>query len=220
VTGERRKRLVLVLAVVSSVSFALLAHAALVDSLPPAWGALLSLVPLLGLLLWATRRTGGWAAALVLLSLGAVGLWLGWDSLQRNFPSLFFVEHAAANLLLAVLFGRTLRAGSEPLVTRFARILHPTLPPEVVRYTRRVTIAWTVFFTTLFTLSCALYLGGFVAAWSALANIASPIAIGVMFVAEYAIRLRALPNWHRVGILGSIHAFSRHFGAARLESTR
>jgi uncharacterized membrane protein len=220
VTGERRKRLVLVLAVVTSISFALLAHAALVDSLPPMWGALLSLVPLAGVLVWITRRSGGRLAALALVALAAVGLWLGWGSLQRNFPSLFFVEHAGANLLLALVFGRTLRAGAEPLVTRFARITHPALPPEVVRYTRHVTLAWTIFFATLFTLSCLLYLGGLLAAWSFLANIASPLMVGSMFLAEYAIRLRALPHWPRAGILGGIRAFSRHFGAARLESTR
>ena len=219
-TGERRKQLVVALAVVSSVTFAVLAHAALVDSLPPAWGALLSLVPLLGLLAWTTRRAGGRVAAFALITLAAIGLWLGWDSLQRNFFSVFFLEHAGANLLLALLFGRTLRAGAEPLVTHFARIMHPTLPPEVVRYTRKVTNAWTAHFVTIITLSCALYLAGLVAAWSFLANIASPLAMGAMFLVEYAVRLRVLPHWHRVGILGGIRAFSRHFGGARLESTR
>ena len=42
--------------------------------------------------------------------LAAIGLWLGWDALQRHFPSVFFVEHASVNLLLAFAFGRTLRA--------------------------------------------------------------------------------------------------------------
>lgn len=219
-TGERRKRLVLALVVLSSVSFALLAHAALVDRLPPTWGALLSLIPILGILVWAARRAGGPVAAIALVAVAAIGAWLGWDLLQSHFPSLFFVEHAGVNLLLALVFGRTLRAGSEPLVTRFARVLHTTLPPEVIRYTRRVTIAWTLFFATLFTLSCLLYVSGMLAAWSFLANLASPFLIGSMFLVEYAIRLRALPHWHRVGIIGSIRAFSRHFGSARLESTR
>jgi hypothetical protein len=39
-----------------------------------------------------------------------------------------------------------------------------------------------------------------------------------MFVIEYAIRLRVLPEWHRVGILGSVHAFSRHMGGAQPQS--
>jgi uncharacterized membrane protein len=221
VSAERRKRFVVALAIVASVSFALLAHAALVDRLPHALGALLSLIPLLLLLVLTVRRSGRPLAALALLALAAGGvLWLGWDSLERHFASVFFIEHAGANLLLALLFGRTLRAGEEPLVTRFARIMHPVLPPEVERYTRQVTIAWTVFFATLFTLSCLLYLGGFIAPWSFLANIASPILVASMFVVEYAVRLRVLPHWERVGILGGIRAFSRHFAAARLETPR
>ena len=44
------------------------------------------------------------------------------------------------------------------------------MPPadEVVRYARQVTLAWTIFFATLFALSCILYLGHFLAAWSIL----------------------------------------------------
>jgi uncharacterized membrane protein len=64
----------------------------------------------------------------------------------------------------------------------------------------------------LFLLSCALYLGGFLAAWSLLANILTPILIAAMFVVEYAVRHRVLPGWERVGVLGGIRAFSRHFG--------
>jgi uncharacterized membrane protein len=220
VTSPLAKRLGIALAVAFSISFALLAHAALVDRLPASWGALLSLVPLAGLLLWMVRRAGGRLAAGALVLLAAVGLWLGWDSLQRNFPSVFFVEHAGANLLLAIVFGRTLRAGKVALVTRFALLIHGTLPPEVERYTRHATLAWTIFFAALCTASCVLYFGGFQAQWSFLANIANPLLMAAMFLGEYAIRLRALPDWQQVGILGGIRAFSRHFAASRLESTR
>lgn len=203
-----------------SVAFALLAHAAIIDGVSPTVGALLSLVPVAAFALWAMRRSRHREALLAVFALAGVGLWLGWGQLERHFPSLFFVEHAGANLLLGVLFGRTLAAGREPLCTRFARIIHGALPPEVLRYTRRVTLAWTAFFAALFTFSCALYLGGFLAAWSLLANIASPILVGAMFVAEYAVRMRALPHWERIGILGGVRAFSRHFGAARFEAPR
>lgn len=219
-TGERRRRLAVALAVVLSAAFALFAHFAILEGVPPTVGAALSLVPLAGLALWALRRTRYAAAAWVAVAALGVALWLGWGQLERHFPSLFFVEHAGANLVLGLLFGRTLLARREPLCTRFARLIHGTLPPEVERYTRQVTVAWTAFFAALFALSCALYLGGFLAAWSFLANIASPLLIAAMFVVEYAVRLRALPHWERVGILGGIRAFSRHFGAARFEAPR
>ena len=213
-TSGLRRRLGVALAVVLSVAFAVLAHGALVQAISPALGAAVSLVPVTLLLWWAFGQSRLRFVALVALAAGAAVLWLEWERFERHFPDLFFLEHAGANLLLALLFGRTLLAGREPLVTRFARLLHGSLPPEVQRYTRHVTLAWTIFFASLFTLSATLYLGGFVAAWSFLANIASPFLIGAMFVIEYAVRLRALPDWERVGILGGVRAFSRHFAHA------
>lgn len=207
-----RSRAWVALAVLLSAGFALLAHFAIVDELTPTVGALLSLIPVTALALYAVRRSRHRAAALVaILAFGAL-LWMGWGTLQRHFPDLFFVEHAGANLVLAFVFGRTLFGGREALCTRLARLLHGTLPAEVERYSRRVTAAWTIFFATLFALSCTLYFGGFLAAWSVLANILSPILIVAMFMVEYAIRHRVLPQWERVGLLGGIRAFSRHFG--------
>jgi uncharacterized membrane protein len=220
VTPERRKRLLAALAVALGISFALLAHFAIIDGLTPALGALLSLVPAAALALWAVRRSRHRTAALAALALAAVAVWLGWGALERNFPSVFFVEHAGANLVLAIVFGRTLVGSREPLCTRFARLLHGPLPPEEVRYTRQVTLAWTIFFVVLFALSCALYLGRFVTAWSILANILTPILVAAMFVVEYAIRLRALPHSQRTGVLDGIRAFSRHFAAAQVEAPR
>jgi len=212
VTRAPRSRAWVALAVLLSAGFALLAHFAIIDELTPTVGALLSLVPVTALALWAVRRSRHRAAAFVaILAFGAL-LWMGWGTLRRHFPDLFFVEHAGANLALAFVFGQTLFGGREALCTRFARLLHGTLPVEVERYSRRVTVAWTIFFATLFALSCTLYFGGFLAAWSVLANILSPILTVAMFMVEYAIRHRVLPQWERVGLLGGIRAFSRHFG--------
>jgi uncharacterized membrane protein len=220
VTGERRSRPFRAVLVVLFLAGAVLAHFTIVDRFSPALGAALSLVPLSFLALWAARRSPhrAWTAAAVVLV--AIALWAGWGMLERRFASVFFLEHAGGNALLAVVFGRTLAAGREPLCTRFARILHPTLPPEVQAYTRGITLAWTIFFAALASLSAALYLGGFLTAWSALATMGSPILVGLMFVVEYAVRLRALPNWERVGLLGGIRAFSRHFAAAPLQTPR
>jgi uncharacterized membrane protein len=220
VTSGERTGTSAALAVVVSIAFALLAHFAVIDGLTPTVGALLSLLPVAILALWATRRARHRELVLTGAGAAAIALWFGWGTLERNFPSVFFIEHAGSNLVLAIVFGRTLVGLREPLCTRFARLLHGTLPPEVIRYTRQVTVAWTVFFVTLFTLSSILYLGGFLTAWSLLANIASPILVGLMFVVEYAVRHRVLPEWERVGILGSIRAFSRHFGTAPVEAPR
>lgn len=214
-TAGLRGRLGTALAVVLSVGFAVLAHGALVQAFSPAVGASVSLIPVALLLWWALGHSRLRLLALALLAAAVAALVLGWEQFERHFPSLFFLEHAGANLLLAIVFGRTLAGPGEPLVTRFARVLHPQLPPEVERYTRHVTLAWTIFFLALFAMSCVLYFGGFIAEWSLLANIVSPLLIGAMFVGEYGVRHRILPHWHRVGILGTIRAFSRHFQAQR-----
>jgi uncharacterized membrane protein len=208
------------LAVVLSVGFVLLAHASLLQRLPARVGALVSLVPLLVIFAWLARRSRRRAAALLGAGVAIAAGILFWDELLANYPSLFFAEHAGTNLALAILFGRTLAPGHEPLVARFARIVHGTIPPEVERYARRVTIAWTIFFVTLFVLSCLLYLGGWLAAWSSLANIATPVLVCAMFLVEYAVRVRALPHWEQVGILGGVRAFARHMGGSPAEARR
>jgi uncharacterized membrane protein len=216
--GERTRSGIAVVAVLS-VAFALFAHFAIIDGVPPAVGAALSLVPLILLALVAARRVRPGATFVAAVPV-LVALWLGWGALTRHFSNVFFLEHAGTNLALAFVFGRTLVDGREALCTRFARLLHEQIGPDVERYTRQVTIAWTAFFAALFVASCTLYLGGFLAAWSLLANIASPLLVGAMFVVEYAVRVRVLPHHARVGILGGIRAFSRHFAAARFEAPR
>jgi len=214
VSAPRRGPVWVALAVVLSAGLALLAHGALIDRLPARVGAAVALVSIALVIAWMLRRSRHRVAAFAALAalFGAIAFY--WDGIERHFPDLFFVEHAGGNLLLAFLFGRTLVDGREPLVTRFARIMHATLPPEVERYTRHVTLAWTLLFVTLVVLSCIFYFAGMPAAWSVLANIVNPVAVVAMFVIEYAVRLRALPDWERVGILGGVRAFSRHFSAA------
>jgi uncharacterized membrane protein len=210
-----RRRPIVALTVLMSVCAAILAHYALVQARTPTLGALLSLLPFAIVGFFAARRAPRRELVLWAMAVAAVALWLGWGYLEQHFTNLFFLEHAGMNLLLAVTFGRTLLGESEPLCTRFARIIHGPLQPDVVQYTRKVTLAWTLFFATLFALSCALYFAGLVTAWSFLANIASPLLVGTMFVVEYFIRHRALPDHKRIGILGGIRAFSQHMAAGR-----
>ena len=211
-TPERARRARAAVAVALSVAFAIAAHFAIVEGLTAQAGALLSLVPLAFLLLWLARRSSRPLAGLA-LAVAALAAWLAFPALKAHFPSLFFVEHAGGQLVLAFLFGSTLVGARVPLVTRFALLIHGALPPGVERYTRKVTIAWTAFFLVLFTLSCALYLGGFLAAWSLLANILTPLLVCAMFAVEYVVRYRLFPDWERVSVLGGIQAFSRHFAA-------
>jgi uncharacterized membrane protein len=199
------------LGIALSAAFAILAHAALVEGMPPSVGAAISVVPLALLALLGLRRLRQRELAAVGAVAAIAALWLAWPRLERHFPDVLFLEHACTNLAFAVLFGRTLLAAREPLVTTFARLVHGELPPEVARYTRGATIAWTLFFAAMFTASTAVYLASGPATWSVLANFVTPVAVVSMFVVEYALRHRLLPHWQHVGIMGGVRAFSRHF---------
>lgn len=220
-TDAPKRRAVLALELLLLVGFAIAAHVAIVDGFRnSAIGASLSVVPIAAVAIWAIRRSRRPLTTLARVAAAAVALGVAWPVLERHFQSVFFVEHAATNLALAVVFGRTLVANREALCTRFARALHGSLPAEVERYTRRVTLAWTLFFVLLFTLSCALYLGGFLAAWSLLANVLGVALIAAMFVGENVVRRRVLPNWHRTGIPEGIRALARHVEVSRPKMLR
>jgi uncharacterized membrane protein len=220
VTGAPRNRAWVAVGIVLSAAFALLAHAAIIDGVPPMIGAALSLVPLTLLLAWALRRAPRRGLAVLAFAAAAIGLALGWRALEQHFTDLLFIEHAGVNLVLGVVFGRTLLAGREPLCTRFARLVHGDITVQAERYSRGVTIAWAAFFAAMFTLSCALYVTEQRAAWSMLANFVNPALVVALFVVEYALRLRMLPEQPPIGVLGGLRAFTRHFARAHAESSR
>ena len=213
------RRGLVALAVLASVAFAVGAHLALVQGIPAAAGALLSLIPVAAFVLVFLLRRGHRVLALVAVLAIAAVLWRGWDVFEQRFPDLFFLEHVGINLALAFFFGRTLAAGREPLITGLARVVHGGTTPALLRYTRQVTIAWTVFFLAMALASTVLYAAGLKAAWSLLANVLAPILIAAMFIVEYAVRHRVLPDLERIGVVGSIRAFSRHVGT-RAEAPR
>ncbi len=124
-----------------------------------------------------------------------------------SFGWIYFVQHAGTNAVLGWIFGRSLCNGREPLCSRFAAIVHGLLSTEVARYTRYVTIAWTVFFVLMVSVSALLFFLAPIDAWSVFANFVTPIVVVLMFVIEYGIRLRVLPSMQHATILESVRAF-------------
>ena len=52
---------------------------------------------------------------------------------------------AAPLLWLAIRFGRTLQSGQVPMIEQIARVSTPHLAWGLVRYTRRLTTAWSIY---------------------------------------------------------------------------
>jgi uncharacterized membrane protein len=95
----------------------------------------------------------------------------------------------AVNLALCWLFGRTLAAGREPMIARFARLERgEPLPDDLARYARRLTVAWAVFFATMAAISLALAAWGPLAVWSLFTNVINYALVALFFVGEYVVR--------------------------------
>jgi uncharacterized membrane protein len=149
------------------------------------------------------------AAALVLAA---------FDFLRQHAAWLYFIQHAGAMSALALTFGATL--GEEParaLCSRIAMALQPGgCDAALLRYTWNVTLAWTVFFVLSALASALLFAFAPIEAWSAFANVGTPLLLGAMFVGEYLVRLRLLPDQRHISIAGIIQTYREHARSGRL----
>lgn len=150
--------------------------------------ATLLLMPLI-LSLLHRRLPSTWMLGAAFLSLLLAGLgFIKADVMIIIPPVLLFAA-------LFVLFSVSLRAERTPVITRFAEVIRgQDLKPEIRAYTRKATIAWSVFF--LIMLFCSLFLGLWapLEVWSWFSNFLAYVLIGVMFIAEYAVRRYSLPD--------------------------
>ena len=152
----------------------------------PLWLCGFLLLPLA----WRGRGASGllgWAGPCVAL-LGVAAL------LMRSSASLLYYP-VLVNAVFLLAFAISLFQ-SQTLVERLARRLDPALPPEGVRYTRKVTLAWCVFFvangsiawwTTTQSMSI----------WALYNGLIAYVAMGAMFGGEWLIRRRMVRRLSR-----------------------
>ena len=118
-------------------------------------------------------------------------------------------------LALLWLFGRSLMAGREALITRFARYVHGEISAPVETYTRRVTVFWFGFFAAMTIVSVSLLLFVSTDAWLFFANVLNlPLVVGG-FVAEYIYRSLRFPNHAYPSLAATVDAFRRFRGTIR-----
>lgn len=108
---------------------------------------------------------------------------------------LFYFNNALFLKLYPVLMNTLIGIGfafslyKTPLVTIFAKKMGYELSPEVIIYTRKATIAWTVFmFLNMFCSLITVFLSDFI--WILYNGFISYVLIGLMFTGEYIIRQR------------------------------
>jgi len=91
------------------------------------------------------------------------------------------------NAMLLCTFGLSLKVGP-PVIERIARLRFPELPPEGVRYTRKVTQVWCGFFALNGTIATALALCGPWEWWTLYNGAISYALMGTLMLGEWWLR--------------------------------
>jgi len=123
---------------------------------------------------------------LLLLTISAAGIAI---MLFRGNEILFLkLVPITIYLSLALVFSSSLRAGSEPLITRMAILVRGEITDREKLYTYRVTVAWAIFFFTMVITSGLLATLATDREWSLFTNIISYLLTGAFFITEFLVR--------------------------------
>ena len=201
------RRLQLAAVVLFFIAYSVLSHYSNLNPQAHDLGAGLALAPMLILGLVLLWRSSGALLACVGAVATVILLRAFWPLLTQNFPIVYLVQQCGFYSIMAVTFGRSLRMGSVPLCTQLADKVHGPLSALELRYTRNVTLAWVIFF--LLNLAATILLFALVPLriWSLFVNFCALPLIVAMFVGEYLVRRRVLPQVHRSGLIATLRVY-------------
>ena len=111
--------------------------------------------------------------------------------------------------LLSLLFARSLRPDSTPLITRYALAMGASDTPAVHRYTRSLTITWALLCGALALASAWLALFASATTWALFANGINYLLLAGLFLLEYPLRRWLLRDEARDGFLAYLMALAR-----------
>lgn len=201
----------LMMAAIAAAGAAYLAfsHLLTIDAHPSLGMLALGVTPVTAITLLAAWNSRLRWIALLLVAALALTVWVYLEDLRNHVNWLYFMQHAGTMVLLAITFGSTLgRGDANALCSRVTRLMLPGPPdPTYMRYTWKVTVAWTVYFVASAVVSVGLFFFGPLAVWSFFANLLTPVIVGLMFVIEYVVRVRVLPDRPHFNIAQTIQAY-------------
>lgn len=210
----------IVLTIAAIIAYVALSHAALViEDTFSIWRQLavvMLIAPIAAFLCWSAvmtsrqagaARTVGWCAGGVVAGLSVWAAAEFWSTLLTRLDWIYLIQHVAANTMLCWFFLQTLYGGRTPIITTIARTIHPDMPEGVVRYTRNVTVAWSIFFAMQVLVSLAIFWIASIETWSLFANVLNWPMVIAMFVAEYACRKHFNPDFRHASIRESVLAY-------------
>lgn len=194
------------------------------------WGSILMILVLsvMSFFQLIAHETLGILEALLLC-----GVWLGASAGRRSKPSTYklllpiavivvivvvwmthpllfiYVPAIGINLLLAIFFFSTLRAGSEPAITRIARVERDSFDDKLYAYTRGVTWAWALFFSALIVEALLLIRFASVETTLLFLNVGNYLFIALFFLAENVYRRIHLRHYTHTPIKTLVSRLSR-----------
>lgn len=197
------------------IGYSLLAHYTNQSADRAHLGAWVALTPVFLITLLFAWRSPQRGLMLGLLAVATGVLAWQWPALTQHVGLVYWLQYMSMQLVLFIMFARTLFGGRKPLCTRFAETVHAPLSPQHVVYARQVTVAWSVFFAAMALVSTLLFFLTPLATWSIFANFMTWPLVALMFIAEYWVRKWLLPEMRHAHILDAVRAFRNASARAR-----
>lgn len=148
------------------------------------WKIACMLIVLLIIRLFISYSEKHWSRPLLFAGV----LYCGFAIWNNDFITLRFYP-ALVNAVMLAVFSSSLLT-SQTVIERIARLQHPDLPPEGVRYTRRVTQVWCVFFIFNGGIALVTALWSSLEVWSLYNGLIAYLLIGALLGGEYIVRMR------------------------------
>lgn len=172
------------------------------------WTVVIGHGPLLLALIVLVRKVFGTVCAAMATALICGLFYRFHETLQAHAALTYHLQYLGIMICGALIFGLSLLPPRVALCTRFAHYAHEVMTPELAHYTRRVTMAWALFFVLMGLVSSALFVSPLpLSVWSAFNTLFTLPLVGLMFVIEYAVRCRVLPHEAGQGITGAYRAY-------------
>jgi uncharacterized membrane protein len=185
--------------------YPVLIHTAVVSGFATGPATLFALVQaaITGMALARAARRYRWIALFAVAGLFATS----WYSARDGLLAASGISHAMIYFGLLALFGSSLAACREPLITVVARKVRGYLTPEMEVYTRRVTWAWCFFCGAQLAASLVLLLTATDEVWSFFVNVMDLPLLLTMFAVEYCYRLYLFWDYPHGSILDIVRVF-------------
>ena len=208
------------LIVLACVGYQYLVHSSVSNARTGLFHHVLLWLPMVVLAAWVLLRSRNkalWLAAL--LTVGMI-VYLLEHQERLGLAASSGISHATAYLFLLWYFGRTLAPEREPIITRYARSVHGTLQPGMELFTRKLTIAWCVFFAAQLIASALLFAFASLGTWSLFINLLNLPLLALMFAGQLVYRLVRHPDYPRASIWQALEAFTKDASVSKSAEVR